>query len=151
MQITTTRFGTIEVRDDALLSFPEGLLGFETVQQYCLLEHVPGSPFLWLQATTNPSLAFVTVDPFEFFHEYDVAINDADAEYLRLESPEEVRVLTIVTIGEGIVTTNLVGPIVVNHKLGLARQVVLSDYRYGTRHSLLASPEPVVRDYCEVA
>lgn len=152
MFVETTRFGTVEVQDDLLLTFPEGILGFESVQEYCLLEHIPGSPFLWLQAVTNPTLAFVVINPFAFELDYDLTISDADEVFLKLESPEDVRVLSIVTINGGEVSANLIGPIVVNDRLQRARQVVLSDSRYTTRHLLVCKPATVAqREYCEVA
>lgn len=146
MTIETTRFGRVEVNPESLLTFPQGVLGFESIQQYCLLEHRPGSPFLWLQAATNPALAFVVINPFEFIVDYDLTISDADVNHLQLAGPEDVRVLTIVTISGNEITTNLVGPIVVNHRLRLGRQIVLSDSRYCTRHSLVPQQE-----YSEVA
>lgn len=150
MLIDTTRFGQVKVDEDNLLTFTQGVLGFETIQEYCLLEHKPGSPFLWLQATVNPPLAFVVVDPFTFITDYELTISDADAGHLQLEGPEDVRILTIVTISGGEISTNLVGPILINHRLRLGRQIVLSDSRYCTRHSLL----PLARaesEYSEVA
>lgn len=144
MTIDTTRFGTIDVSDEAMLTFPEGILGFESVHTYCLLEHAPKSPFLWLQAITDPSLAFVVIDPFDFVLEYDIAICDADADFLQLSSPEDVRVMTIVTFNGQDVTTNLVGPLVVNARRRVARQVVLADSRYTTRH-LLRPEKPLAR------
>ena len=151
MMIETTRFGTVQVEDETLLTFPEGVLGFEAEKDYCLLEHAPGSPFLWLQSTVNPSLAFVVVNPFNFAQEYELTISDADTVHLQLDSPEDVQVLTIVTISGGEITMNLVGPIVVNHRRRLARQVILSDSRYGTRHALIPVPPPASREYSEVA
>ncbi|MHB0938731.1 MAG: flagellar assembly protein FliW [Armatimonadota bacterium] len=150
MLLETTRFGRMEVEDNRVLTFPHGVLGFESIQEYCLLDHKPGSPFLWLQATANPALAFVVVDPFEFIADYELTISDADVSHLQLDGPEDVRILTIITIAGEEISANLVGPILVNHRLRLARQVVLSDSRYCTRHSLLASA-PAERTYSEVA
>ena len=136
MKISTTWFGTVDLADTAILTFPEGILGFEAEQEYCLTEHAPNSPFLWMQAVHTPSLAFVVINPFEHFLDYDIVITDADVVHLRIASPEDVKVITLVTIGEQEITTNLVGPIVVNQTKRLARQIVLSDSRYGTRHLL---------------
>lgn len=151
MMIETTRFGQVEVDEDRLLAFPQGVLGFETIQEYCLLEHKPGSPFHWLQATANPTLAFVVVDPFSFIADYELTISDADVSHLQLEGPEDVRILTIVTIAGSEVSTNLVGPILLNHRLRLGRQIVLSDSRYCTRHALLSPLTRTENEYSEVA
>jgi flagellar assembly factor FliW len=137
MIIETSRFGQVEVNDENLLTFPGGILGFESILQYCLVRHAPESPFYWLQAIGNPALAFIVVNPFDFILDYNITISGVDTAHLRLASPEEVRVLSIVTIADGEITTDLVGPIVVNHRLRLARQIVLSDACYETRHALV--------------
>lgn len=143
MHITTTRFGTIEIEEARLVEIPAGLLGFEAYPQFGVLDHTPGSPFRWLQSTTEPSLAFVVIDPFEFFLDYDFAISDVDEEQLDLRSPEDVEVLALVTISPQDITANLVGPLVINRRNRQARQLVLSEPRYGTRHSLLSKPSPI--------
>ena len=138
MTISTTRFGNMEVSDDRFIRIPEGLLGFEPIQEYCLLDHKPGSPFQWLQAVDEPQLAFVVVNPFGFFSDYDIEISDADARQLELNAVEDAMVISLVTISKQEITTNLVGPIVVNRKTGMGKQVVLNNTHYGTRHSLVA-------------
>jgi len=145
MQLNTTRFGTIEISDDRLLAVPDGLLGFEQHTQFGVLDHAPGSPFRWLQSVHEPALAFVVIDPFAFFLDYDVLISDADAAQLGLESPEDVEVMALVTFAPGDITANLVGPVVVNRKTRMARQLVLSDPRYGTRHTLVLHPTPTAQ------
>lgn len=140
MRITTTRFGEIDVPDDRLVQFQEGLLGFEPIKQYVVLESSPDSPFHWLQAVSDPALAFVVINPFDFFTDYDFEIADADAERLDLHRAEDVITLTIVTIGETDVTTNLLGPIIINSANHQARQLALTDAPYSTRHSLLPPP-----------
>ena len=85
MMIETTRFGQVEVDEQSLLTFPQGVLGFESIQEFCLLEHKPGSPFLWLQAVENPALAFVVINPFDFIADYDLTISGADISHLQLE------------------------------------------------------------------
>jgi flagellar assembly factor FliW len=135
--IKTTRFGQVEVDDAQLVLIPDGLLGFESIHEYCLIPHAPGSPFHWLQALNKPELAFVVVNPFDFFAEYDFTIGDADVARLKLENAADVLVLTLVTISGEQVTTNLLGPLLVNARTRAARQIVLADAPYGTRHSLV--------------
>lgn len=135
--IETTRFGCIEINDDHLVYLNDGLIGFETQKEFGLIEHTPGSPFCWLQSMTDPALAFVVVNPFDFFDDYDFTINDNEVEELCVSSAKDVAVLTLVTINGDQVSTNLVGPILMNWRTRAAKQVVLSDSRYGTRHSLL--------------
>ncbi|HOF86726.1 MAG TPA: flagellar assembly protein FliW [Armatimonadota bacterium] len=137
MKVQTTRFGDIDVDDAQVITLASGLLGFEAVTEYCLIPHAPASPFRWLQAVAVPELAFVVINPYDFFADYDIAVPAADAGRLGLHDPHDVAVLTLVTIREREMTTNLVGPIVVNMRARLAAQVVLADSPYSVRHALV--------------
>ncbi len=139
MNVFTTRFGVIVVDDSAIIETPEGLYGFEEVRKFCLVGNRPSSPFKWLQSLDDSSLAFVVADPFLFFPDYEVFLSDEDTESLALRSPEQAVVLAIVTVPSKPwrVTANLVAPLVLNVETRQARQVVLTDPRYTTRHRLL--------------
>ncbi len=138
MKVETTRFGALEVDEQSTLQMADGPLGFEGQTQFCLIQHRPDTNFRWLQSMTDPGLAFVVVDPAEFFEGYDIEITDADAEKLALTDAKDALVLVILTIGENgeSITANLAAPIVVNSKSLVGMQVVLQDERYCVRHAL---------------
>jgi len=143
MEIRTTRFGSIEVDESTLIRMERGLLGFDEEKEFCLLKHGEGNGFAWLQSTSDPELAFVTIDPMDFFEDYEVEISDSDADRLDLTSEQDAMVLTIVTIDKDAqrITANLAAPIIVNSKNLLAAQVVLQDERYPVRHPLIGRQE----------
>ena len=135
MKVETTRFGVLEVDEQSTLQMPSGPLGFEEQTQFCLIQHRPDTNFRWLQSMGDPNLAFVVVDPAEFFEGYEIEIADTAAEQLALREEQDALVLVILTIGEGAesVTANLAAPIVVNSKTLVGMQVVLQDERYSVR------------------
>ena len=138
MKVETTRFGVLEIDESSLVKMPSGPLGFEEQTTFCLIQHRPDTNFRWLQSVDEPSLAFVVVDPAEFFEDYAIEISDADSEKLELESEDEALVLVVLTMGaEGTqVTANLAAPIVVNSRTLVGLQVVLQGDRYGVKHTL---------------
>jgi flagellar assembly factor FliW len=138
MQIETTRFGPIEVADDAIISFPRGLYGLDTARAYCLLAREDQGCFQWLQAADAPPIAMVVTDPFSFFPDYRVDIPDTAAELLQATDSSDVSIYTTLTIAaeEDRVYTNLLGPLVINHRTGLGMQVIQDAARYQTRHLL---------------
>lgn len=138
MVINTTRFGEVAISKDSILRMPDGMLGFGGHRKFVLLEDQPDTPFKWMQALDEPSLAFIVVNPLDFFPDYDIELSDDDADYLQLEDPADAAVLTTVTMNRNDeqVTTNLLGPIVINSKLLCAKQIVLQDERYGTKHTI---------------
>lgn len=140
MQVKSTRFGQLEVPENSVLNFPDGLLGFEHCKRYVILEHDPATPFRWLQGIDDPDLAFVIVNPAEFAAEYAVELGRDDVLKLGLKDASEAAVYVLVVIPEdpSAMTANLQGPLVMNAERRVGRQVVLADGRYRTRHAILA-------------
>lgn len=138
MTIDTVRFGQIDVDENSTIRMPRGLVGFEDAREFCLVQHRPGAAFRWLQCMTRPELAFVVIDPSEFFDDYDLELSPVEAEYLGIECEADALVLTTVNLAAGSkeVTTNLLGPIVINTQTLVGMQVVIDDEGYGTAHSL---------------
>jgi len=136
MVIETTRFGEIEVSEESVLHMADGMLGFQSCKWFVLLEDEPGTPFKWLQAVDDPALAFIVVNPIQFFPEYEIELADDDAESIGLQDPSDAELVTTVTVEKDgdRVTTNLLGPVVINSRNLQAKQVVLQDDRYGTKH-----------------
>jgi len=137
---STSRFGELDVRDDDVITVSEGLLGFGAQKRYVLLEDPEQEPFLWFQSLDDPALAFVLVDPLVFFPDYRVTIPREEITDLELNDATEARILAIVVVSEdpARITANLKGPLVLNPRTRLAKQVVLAAEEYGTRHPLLA-------------
>jgi flagellar assembly factor FliW len=144
MRVETTRFGSIEIDESTLITMPSGLPGFETRTRFCLVRHRAGENFQWLQSVEEPGLAFVVIQPSEYFEDYEVEIGDSDVDKLRLANAGDALVLTIVTIRDGsakssdsVITANLAAPIVINSKNNIGAQVVLQNELYTTQHALI--------------
>jgi len=141
MRLTSPRFGEIEVQEDDIIRFPSGILGFEHVHHYLLLEHSPGSVFHILQGVDDPAVAFVLIDPRTFRPDYQVAVARESVKDLELEDGEEAAVFAIVTVPHGDpagMTANLQAPVLINPRKRLGCQLVLPEGPYGLRHPILA-------------
>lgn len=139
MTIATSRFGEIEIDDGAVVSMPEGMLGFSDIRQYALIQHQEGSPFLWYQSVDEPNLAFLVMDPFTFFPDYQVLLSQEDIDVLHCKSLGELSVFVVVVIPENPehMTANLRGPIVINADRRIARQIVLTDEQYSPHQPII--------------
>ena len=131
----------MDVNDESLLVFPSGILGFPDWTKYVMLDHDTDAPFKWLQCVEEPQLAFVILDPALFKPDYQVTITtDALIEIQKQES-DEVSIVTILTIPSDdptAVTANLRGPLVMNHRTRLCKQLVLPE-DLPTRYPLFAA------------
>ncbi len=149
MEVRTTRFGTLSIADDRIITFPKGLLGFSQFTKFCLLEPNDDACFYWLQSVEDPGLAFVVTDPSLFVPEYSVPIRPEQMNELSISRLEDAQVFVIVNKVEGALTGNLQGPLVVNTLTRQGEQMVLAEKRWTTRHTLLkleaAAAKPAAR------
>jgi len=146
LRVTTTRFGELEIEEDKAIAMPEGMAGFSE-RRFIILNPGTGGPFCWFQATDNPDLAFVVVDPSQFVPGYRVKLTREESDTLLLEEGDEIVILTVATMAPDPrqITVNLQGPIVVNPIRMTALQVVMEG-DHATRHPLFAPRKPVVAE-----
>jgi flagellar assembly factor FliW len=134
-------------------ALPQGLIGFAAYTRAELLYLPDHLPFLWLRLQSEmDTVQFIVVEPAGLIPGYEPELFAEDAAGLEIKGPDEVMVLNIVTLQQQCpveATVNLVGPIIVNRRLRVGRQLVLSNYsRYSARHTLVESPlAPVARAY----
>lgn len=143
MQVHTTRFGTVDIAEDRVITFPKGLLGFQDHHRYCLLQPNDDACFFWLQCLDDPSLAFVVTDPVQFFPDYSVPVRNEQMEELKIRNIEDSQVLVIVNKVGATLTGNLQGPLVVNVAHRVGEQFVLAEKKWTTRHELLSLEKAV--------
>ena len=130
-----------DVNGQKVIELPFGLLGFERVKNYVLLSSQQEEPFMWLQMVDNAPQAFLVVSPFLVMPDYRPDISPEDAEFLGLASPSDAFVVNIVTLRDkGQATVNLKGPIVVNRRTLVGKQVIPNNAAdYTLQHPLPVS------------
>lgn len=148
MKIQTKYHGEIEIDDSKIVQFNSGIPSFLEEKEFCILPFGEDTPFFILQSVETPSLAFVIVSPFEFFSDYEVKLSNQAIDALEIESQEDVATFIILTVKEPFqnTTANLQGPIVINTKKQLGKQVILSDSPYQTKHPLITKVIPTGKE-----
>ena len=130
-----------------MFALPQGLIGFPTMTHAELLYMPEHLPFLWLKIRGPSGMAnFVVLEPGGFIPDYELELFDGDAASLDISDSSEALVLNIVTLQPQApleATVNLIGPIVVNRRTRIGRQLVIANYsRFSARHRLvLESPQ----------
>jgi flagellar assembly factor FliW len=140
MVVNTTRFGPIEISKEDLLSFPEGLLGFNDLEKFVLLDDPNDEIFAWLQSCDEPSIAFPVLEPELFEDNFSLRLTKSDLQVLKSESEKNLRSFCIITIPEdpARMTANLKAPVVVNLDNRMARQCVLQDNKLEIREPIFS-------------
>ena len=117
---------------------PMGLLGFEHIKEYFLLADPAEEPFLWLQVPNDPNLAFLVISPQAVLPAYKPQFSPEDVASLDLASEADAALLSIVTVrGPNEATLNLKGPIILNRRTMVAKQVIpLNAAEFSVQHPL---------------
>ena len=139
----------IDVPPTNQIVLPQGLIGFADYKRAELVYLPDHLPFLWMKLhSATDELHFIVIEPGGIVPGYEPEIFDGDAEQLDLRSPAEAMILNIVTLKRQNpveATANLVGPVVVNRRTRIGRQLVISNYsRYTASHALVENPQAEV-------
>lgn len=124
MLLDTARFGRLQCSAGQTLLFPEGLIGFEQLQAWVLLDE---PPLHWLQSAEDPQIALPVVSPFLFVPDYCLHLAAGDKAALPWDSQRPALVLAVVGRQQSQWTMNLRAPLLVQPELRLGRQVVTAD------------------------
>ncbi|MGI5838049.1 MAG: flagellar assembly protein FliW [bacterium] len=140
MQLTTEKLGVLDISDNEIINFPDGIPAFETVRRFAVVRNGRTAPFAWLQAADRPELSFLIINPWEFCYDYDLEISENDCRALDLARPEEAAVYAILTVrgNKHEITANLLAPLVINTRAGIGRQVINNSGKYTIRHQVMA-------------
>lgn len=144
MQKNTARFGTLEYREEDVVSITGGLIGFGYLTSFVLVQHKPESPFQWLQSLDDGDTAFLVADPCALVPGYAPAISDHEASELGLVENAPVFLLSTVSIPQSRpqdLTINLAAPIVVNATSKIGKQVVLEGDAYTIKHRVFPTAD----------
>lgn len=138
MKVKTTRFGELEVNPDDILTFSEGLLGFENLKKYFVVDPGDSTLILWLQSTEDEKVAFPIIEPKIFKPDYIAKLLPADLNGLELESLSNAKLYAILTIPANVVemSANLKAPIVINSQKKVGKQIVLQDSKLSVKHEM---------------
>jgi flagellar assembly factor FliW len=142
MLIQTSRFGPVTLHNEDILEFPEGILGFNDLRRFVLLDDPNDEIFAWLQSCEVSQIAFPVLEPELFSQTYQVSLTKHDLESLNLPTTTgqtpRIRSFSIITIPEDPtqMTANLKAPIVINIEKRIARQIVLQDNNLAIREPI---------------
>lgn len=117
--LESTRFGRLEVPAEAVVDFPNGLIGLGG-RRYALLARSEESAFIWLHSLDDAHLAVPLTNPWRFFASYEVELTDADADRTGAVHADSTSVYVTVRAAEAIedFTANLRAPILIAGSTG---------------------------------
>ena len=125
---------------------PHGIIGFANYKRAELLYLPDHLPFLWMKlGEPTESVHFIVIEPGGIVPGYEPEIFDEDIAQLGIRDQSEVMILNIVTLKRQHpveATVNLIGPVIVNRRTRVGRQLVISNYsRYTAHHALVENSQ----------
>lgn len=126
---TNRQFGTFEYSEDYALKFPSGIIGFEQLKNFLIINDDDSQPFRWLVSLDDGDLHFPVLDPSFVVESYDRHIPGGNEKAVFLiaslhEHPEES-------------TVNLRSPVVIDGTSRTGKQVILDDESLSVRYRFL--------------
>jgi flagellar assembly factor FliW len=149
MRVVTKAYGEIDVDERQKITFPDGILGFEDLKEYVLLD-ASQPPFYWLQSLDRVEIAFVLIEPLVFRPDYSPDVEAEELAEIGIKAGEDMLVFAIVTIPEDSrrMTANLQGPVIINKKTRVARQSISLNPKWNVRHFILEEMKLVRQGSC---
>ena len=132
-----TRFGEFEADSSSVLSFPDGLPGFEHLRRFVVLTANAMAPIQCLVAVDAPDVAFLAIDPRLVEPGFNCPLETPDLARLETDGKEPMVWLAIIAVDESdVITANLHAPVVINPARMIGRQVLPRTSTYSVRHRL---------------
>ena len=131
----STRFGEFEADSRNLLSFPNGLPGFEQCHRFVLLASDEAAPLQVLMSVDGPPASFLVIEPRIVLPTYRCVLSPSDRQRLGVAEGDSVLWLSLLTVkDDDAAFANLRAPVVINPAQMIGYQVVPQDSLYPLRH-----------------
>ena len=129
----------IEWTHDQIIYFPNGLPGFEEHKRFIISSAPEHQPFHWLDSI-DQSARFALINPLLFKSDYEPRLKKEDLVSLHIEDPKELLLYVIVTLRDPLdeSTGNLMGPLFINIRERIGKQILLEEGQYSHRERILS-------------
>lgn len=137
MDINTRDFGIIQVANDAVFEFDDGLYGFEDNKRFAVFEKsFDDISFLYLQSLDHQIPCFLVFEPWDLHPDYRPVLTTEDMALCQADSTDDLIFLVIANVPSAIenLSINIKSPVVLNPKTRKARQVILQNPDYTVRY-----------------
>jgi len=139
MLVKTRHFGEIDLDEEKVIYFEQGILGFEDCKRYAILydnESGERPDISWLQSLDEPALAIPVISPFLIKPDYNPTVEDEFLHSLGELTPENLIVLVSVTVPGDItrISANLKAPFVINADNRKGCQVIAENADYEIKY-----------------
>lgn len=139
MLVQTKHFGEIDLDENKIISFENGILGFEDCKNYTLLyndDEGERPDISWLQSLEEPALAIPVISPFLIKPDYNPEVEDELLKPLGNLNEGNIVVLVSITVPPEIekISANLKAPFVINSEARKGTQIITENPDYDVKY-----------------
>jgi len=141
MLVKTKHFGEIDLDENKVITFEDGIIGFEDCKRYTILynsEEGERSTISWLQSLDTPELALPVISPLSVMADYNPIIEDDVLQPIGELTEENVIILLTLSVPSDItrMTVNLKAPLVINADTKKGCQIIAENPDYVIKYNI---------------
>ena len=141
IKIVNSQLGELTINNDAIIHFDNGIIGFENLKNYTIVEIEETEPFIWFVAIDEPEVSFPILKYQYAYPDYEINLQNKNYMDLQLTHSDTFHIFFIITVNEikEQVTANLKGPLILNLKNNLGIQIISPNEDYVINYPVLTN------------
>jgi flagellar assembly factor FliW len=140
MTIKTRGFGEIDIDENKVITFDEGIPGMPHLKKYLLMsDRIENSNLYWLQSIEDTDIAFVMMDIFPLMPDYSPSLPESKLDELGIdENHKDYLIFNIAVVPKELkkITVNLKAPVIINTLTNKGMQLICSNDEYPIKYYL---------------
>ena len=141
MLVKTKYFGDIDLEEDKIITFEQGIMGFEGSKKYTILFDIEGEnkpSISWLQCLDEPSLALPVINPFLIKNDYNPVVEDELLKPIGEINEQNLIILLSLTVPSDMtkLSVNLKAPFIVNSDTRKGCQIIVENQEYEVKYNV---------------
>lgn len=141
MLVNTRHFGEVDLDENKVLTFDDGLIGFEDCKKFTILynnEDGGNHSISWLQSLDMPELALPVVSPLSVMANYNPIVEDEVLTPLGNLTEENVIILLTLSVPADItkMSANLKAPLIINAETKKGCQIIAENPDYVIKYNI---------------
>ncbi|MBO5509531.1 MAG: flagellar assembly protein FliW [Lachnospiraceae bacterium] len=141
MVAETKFFGTIDIEEDKIITFPMGIIGFENLKKFALIydsEREERSKISWLQSMEEPLMVLPVISPYDVAESYNPIIEDELMKIIGDPADADILIFTSMSIPSDLtkMTANFKAPFIINTVDRRAMQVIVENEDYPVKYNV---------------
>ncbi len=141
MKAMTKYFGEVDIEEDKVLEFPNGIIGFENLHKFAIIYDIERGKDVnvsYLQSLEEPLLVLPVLNPLVVLDSYNPMIEDELLVPLDMPKEDEIMVLLAMTVPADLtkMTVNMKAPFVINTRTKKGGQIIVENTDYQIRYPI---------------